>query len=232
MSKDYVEELMNILDRDADNGKFDDDESEFIIVDEDYDDNYEDYDDDEFIVIEDNSSNDEYSKDEWNDEFDNSLEEIQVIDTNYVPENYYEEDLFDEKYSEKEKDNGITIFDLSDDDDFNFNFDEKDSEKEKDNDVIVFGEDYDFNFNFDEKDNEIKNENTKLIQNTIDDRISKNIAKDIINSDVDMTLEEDDVNDNWIMNDMFGNDLSNMLIEEEPQENEEFSDGSFADWVK
>ena len=206
MSKDYVEELMNILDRDADNGKFDDDESEFIIVDEDYDDNYEDYDDDEFIVIEDNSSNDEYSKDEWNDEFDNSLEEIQVIDTNYVPENYYEEDLFDEKYSEKEKDNGITIFDLSDDDDFNFNFDEKD--------------------------NEIKNENTKLIQNTIDDRISKNIAKDIINSDVDMTLEEDDVNDNWIMNDMFGNDLSNMLIEEEPQENEEFSDGSFADWVK
>ena len=207
MSKDYVEELMNILDRDADNGKFDDDESEFIIVDEDYDDNYDDDDCDDFIVIEDNSSNDEYSKDEWNDEFDNSLEEIQVIDTNYVPENYYEEDLFDEKYSEKEKDNGVTIFDLSDD--------------------------YDFNFNFDEKDNEIKNENTKLIQNTIDDRISKNIAKDIINSDVDMTLEEeDDVNDNWIMNDMFGNDLSNMLIEEEPQENEEFSDGSFADWVK
>lgn len=206
MSKDYVEELMNILDRDADNGKFDDDESEFIIVDEDYDDNYDDDDCDDFIVIEDNSSNDEYSKDEWNDEFDNSLEEIQVIDNNYVPENYYEEDLFDEKYSEKEKDNGVTIFDLSDD--------------------------YDFNFNFDEKDNEIKNENTKLIQNTIDDRISKNIAKDIINSDVDMTLEEDDVNDNWIMNDMFGNDLSNMLIEEEPQENEEFSDGSFADWVK
>ena len=206
MSKDYVEELMNILDRDADNGKFDDDESEFIIVDEDYDDNYDDDDCDDFIVIEDNSSNDEYSKDEWNDEFDNSLEEIQVIDTKYVPENYYEEDLFDEKYAEKEKDNGVTIFDLSDD--------------------------YDFNFNFDEKDNEIKNENTKLIQNTIDDRISKNIAKDIINSDVDMTLEEDDVNDNWIMNDMFGNDLSNMLIEEEPQENEEFSDGSFADWVK
>lgn len=207
MSKDYVEELMNLLDRDTDNGKFDvDDESEFIIADEEYDDNYEDYDDDEFIVIEDNSSNDEYSKDEWNDEFDNSLEEIQVIDTNYVPENYYEEDLFDEKYSEKEKDNGVSIFDLSDD--------------------------YDFNFNFDEKDKEIKNENTMLIQNNIDDRISKNIAKDIINSDVDMTLEEDDVNDNWIMNDMFGNDLSNMLIEEEPQENEEFSDGSFADWVK
>lgn len=206
MSKDYVEELMNILDRDADNGKFDDNESEFIIVDEDYDDNYDDDDCDDFIVIEDNSSNDEYSNDEWNDEFDNSLEEIQVIDTNYVPENYYEEDLFDEKYSEKEKDNGVTIFDLADD--------------------------YDFNFNFDEKDKEIKNENTMLIQNNIDDRISKNIAKDIINSDVDMTLEEDDANDNWIMNDMFGNDLSNMLIEEEPQENEEFSDGSFADWVK
>lgn len=207
MSKDYVEELMNILDRDADNGKFDDNESEFIIVDEDYDDNYDDDDDcDDFIVIEDNSSNDEYSNDEWNDEFDNSLEEIQVIDTNYVPENYYEEDLFDEKYSEKEKDNGVTIFDLADD--------------------------YDFNFNFDENDKEIKNENTMLIQNTIDDRISKNIAKDIINSDVDMTLEEDDANDNWIMNDMFGNDLSKMLVEEEHQENEEFSDGSFADWVK
>ena len=205
MSKDYVEELMNILDRDAVNGKFDDNESEFIIVDEDYDDNYDDDDCDDFIVIEDNSSNDEYS-DEWNDEFDNSLEEIQVIDTNYVPENYYEEDLFDEKYSEKEKDNGVTIFDLADD--------------------------YDFNFNFDEKDKEIKNENTMLIQNTIDDRISKNIAKDIINSDVDMTLEEDDVNDNWILDDMFGNDLSKMLVEEEHQENEEFSDGSFADWVK
>lgn len=204
MSKDYVEELMNILDRDADNGKFDDDESEFIIVDEEYDDNYDD--DDDFIVIEDNSSNDEYSNDEWNDEFDNSLEEIQVIDTNYVPEDFYEEDLFDEKYSEKEKDNGVTIFDLSDD--------------------------YDFNFNFDEKDKEIKNENTMLIQNTIDDRISKNIAKDIINSDVDMTLEEDDVNDNWILDDMFGNDLSKMLVEEEHQENEDFSDGSFADWVK
>lgn len=206
MSKDYVEELMNILDRDADNGKFDDNESEFIIVDEDYDDTYDDDECDDFIVIEDNSSNDEYSNDEWNDEFDNSLEEIQVIDTNYVPEDFYEEDLFDEKYSEKKKDNGVTIFDLSDD--------------------------YDFNFNFDEKDKEIKNENTMLIQNTIDDRISKNIAKDIINSDVDMTLEEDDVNDNWILDDMFGNDLSKMLVEEEHQENEDFSDGSFADWVK
>lgn len=206
MSKDYVEELMNILDRDADNGKFDDNESEFIIVDEDYDDTYDDDGCDDFIVIEDNSSNDEYSNDEWNDEFDNSLEEIQVIDTNYVPEDFYEEDLFDEKYSEKEKDNGVTIFDLADD--------------------------YDFNFNFDEKDKEIKNENTMLIQNTIDDRISKNIAKDIINSDVDMTLEEDDVNDNWILDDMFGNDLSKMLVEEEHQENEDFSDGSFADWVK
>lgn len=205
MSKDYVEELMNILDRDADNGKFDDNESEFIIVDEDYDDNYDDNDCDDFIVIEDNSSNDDYSNNEWNDEFDNSLEEIQVIDTNYVPENYYEEDLFDEKYSEKEKDNGVTIFDLSDDYDFNFNFD-------------------------DEK--EIKNENTMFIQDNIDDRISKSIAKDIINSDVDMTLEEDDANDNWILDDMFGNDLSKMLVEEEHQENEEFSDGSFADWVK
>lgn len=206
MSKDYVEELMNILDRDADNGKFDDNESEFIIVDEDYDDTYDDDECDDFIVIEDNSSNDEYSNDEWNDEFDNSLEEIQVIDTNYVPEDFYEEDLFDEKYSEKEKDNGVTIFDLADD--------------------------YDFNFNFDENDKEIKNENTMLIQNTIDDRISKNIAKDIINSDVDMTLEEDDANDNWILDDMFGNDLSKMLVEEEHQENEDFSDGSFADWVK
>ena len=72
MSKDYVEELMNILDRDTDNGKFDDDdESEFIIADEDYDDSYDD-DCDDFIVIEDNSSNDEYPKDEWDDGFDNS----------------------------------------------------------------------------------------------------------------------------------------------------------------
>ena len=206
MSKDYVEELMNILDRDADNGKFDDDESEFIIVDEDYDDSYDDDDCDDFIVIEDNSSNDEFSKDEWDNEFDNSLEEIQVIDTNYVPENYYEEDLFDEKYSEKEKDNGVSIFDLSDD--------------------------YDFNFDFDNKDKEIENEKSMLVQDSLDDRISKNIAKDIINSDVDMTLEEDDINDNWILNDMFGNDLSSMLVEDEHQENEEFSDGSFADWVK
>lgn len=206
MSKDYVEELMNILDRDTDNGKFDDDdESEFIIADEDYDDSYDD-DCDDFIVIEDNSSNDELClNDEWDDGFDNSLEEIQVIDTNYVPENYYEEDLFDEKYSEKEKDNGITIFDLSDD--------------------------YDFNFDFDKKDKEIENEKTMLVQDSLDDRISKNIAKDIINSDVDMTLEEDDINDNWILNDMFGNDLSSMLVEDEHQENEEFSDGSFADWV-
>lgn len=206
MSKDYVEELMNILDRDTDNGKFDDDdESEFIIADEDYDDSYDD-DCDDFIVIEDNSSNDELClNDEWDDGFDNSLEEIQVIDTNYVPENYYEEDLFDEKYSENEKDNGITIFDLSDD--------------------------YDFNFDFDKKDKEIENEKTMLVQDSLDDRISKNIAKDIINSDVDMTLEEDDINDNWILNDMFGNDLSSMLVEDEHQENEEFSDGSFADWV-
>lgn len=206
MSKDYVEELMNILDRDADNGKFDDNESEFIIVDEDYDDDYDDDDYDDFIVIEDNSSNDEFSKDEWDNEFDNSLEEIQVIDTNYVPENYYEEDLFDEKYSEKEKDNGVSIFDLSDD--------------------------YDFNFDFDNKDKEIENEKSMLIQDSLDDRISKNIAKDIINSDVDMTLEEDEINDNWIIDDMFGNDLSKMLVEDEHQENEEFSDGSFADWVK
>ena len=91
--------------------------------------------------------------------------------------------MFDEKYSEKEKDNGVSIFDLSDDYDFNFNFD------------------------FDKKDKEIENE--KIIQDSLDDRISKNIAKDIINSDVDMTLEEDEINDNWILDDMFGNDLSN-----------------------
>ena len=51
MSKDYVEELMNILDRDADNGKFDDDESEFIIADEDYDDNYDDDDDCDSVFL-------------------------------------------------------------------------------------------------------------------------------------------------------------------------------------
>ena len=114
--------------------------------------------------------------------------------------------MFDEKYSEKEKDNGVSIFDLSDD--------------------------YDFNFDFDNKDKEIENEKSMLIQDSLDDRISKNIAKDIINSDVDMTLEEDEINDNWIIDDMFGNDLSKMLVEDEHQENEEFSDGSFADWVK
>ena len=70
-----------------------------------------------------------------------------------------------------------------------------------------------------------------MVENSIDDRISKNIAKDIINSDVDMTIEED-VNDNWIADDMFGNDISKMLIEEEHPENAEFSNGSFADWVK
>lgn len=206
MSKDYVEELMNILDRDADNGKFDDNESEFIIVDDDYDDSYDD-DIDDFVVIEDNSPNEYSENDDWNDEFDDSLEEIQVIDTNYVPETYYEEDLFDAKYSEKEEDNGITIFDLSNDD-------------------------FDFNFDFDKEDKEIKNEKTIISEDSLDDRISKNIAKDIINSDVDMTLEEDETNDNWIADDMFGNDLSKMLVEEEHQENEEFSDGSFADWVK
>lgn len=206
MSKDYVEELMNILDRDEDDGKFTEEESEFIIVEDDYDENsYEDADD--FVVIEDNndSSNEAKEDDIWFNSFDDSMEEVKVIDTEYVPENYYEEDLFDEKYLEKESDNGISIFDLSNDD-------------------------FDFNFDFDKED-EKDNKDSLLVENSIDDRISKNIAKDIINSDVDMTIEED-VNDNWIADDMFGNDISKMLIEEEHPENAEFSNGSFADWVK
>ena len=103
MSKDYVGDLMNLLQRDTINGKFgcyeDDD---YNIIDDDYDDDdYED--DDEIIVIDDDYDDDDCDDDQI------------VVDNEYVPDKF-EEDLFDKKYSRnKSDDDDISIFDLYDD---------------------------------------------------------------------------------------------------------------------
>lgn len=197
MSKDYVGDLMNLLQRDTINGKFgcyeDDD---YTIIDDDYDDDdcYED--DDEIIVIDDDYDDDDYDDDQI------------VVDNEYVPDKF-EEDLFDKKYSRnKSDDEDISIFDLCDD---------------KPDDVFSFGT------LLDNKE-PIKNKNKKENE-IVDDKIAKTLAKDITNADVQLTKSESD-DDSWLTEDMFGNDIGKIIVEEEPKEKETYSTGDFSEWVK
>lgn len=199
MSKNYIEDLMNILKRDTNNGKFDYEDEDMVVIDDDYDYD-EDYDDDEIVVIDD----DYYEEDEDEDEADQI-----VVDQEYIPDEL-EEDLFDKKYTKRDSDNNedISIFDLCDDDpDCNFSFIELLNKKN----------------NYKKKE-EINNE-------IVDDKIAKGIAKDVSNAEVLLTEKTDD-NDAWLSEDMFGNDIGKIIVEEEPKEKETYSKGEFSDWVK
>lgn len=195
MSKDYVGDLMNLLQRDTINGKFgcyeDDD---YNIIDDDYDDDdYED--DDEIIVIDDDYDDDDCDDDQI------------VVDNEYVPDKF-EEDLFDKKYSRnKSDDDDISIFDLYDDKpDEVFSFDSILNNKEP-----------------------IKNKNKKENE-IVDDKIAKTLAKDITNAEVQLTKSESDDN-SWLNEDMFGNDIGKIIVEEEPKEKETYSTGEFSEWA-
>lgn len=195
MSKDYVGDLMNLLQRDTINGKFgcyeDDD---YNIIDDDYDDDdYED--DDEIIVIDDDYDDDDCDDDQI------------VVDNEYVPDKF-EEDLFDKKYSRnKSDDDDISIFDLYDDKpDEVFSFDSILNNKEP-----------------------IKNKNKKENE-IVDDKIAKTLAKDITNAEVQLTKSESD-DDSWLNEDMFGNDIGKIIVEEEPKEKETYSTGEFSEWA-
>lgn len=197
MSKDYVGDLMNLLQRDTINGKFgcyeDDD---YNIIDDDYDDDdYED--DDEIIVIDDDYDDDDCDDDQI------------VVDNEYVPDKF-EEDLFDKKYSRNKSDDDdddISIFDLYDDKpDEVFSFDSILNNKEP-----------------------IKNKNKKENE-IVDDKIAKTLAKDITNAEVQLTKSESD-DDSWLNEDMFGNDIGKIIVEEEPKEKETYSTGEFSEWA-
>lgn len=196
MSKDYVGDLMNLLQRDKDNGKFgcyeDDD---YNIIDDDYDDDdYED--DDEIIVIDDDC--------DYDDDYDD--DQI-VVDNEYVPDKF-EEDLFDKKYSRNESDDeDISIFDLYDD---------------TPDDVFSFG-------SILNNKEPIKNKNKKENE-IVDDKIAKTLAKDITNAEVQLTKSESD-DDSWLNEDMFGNDIGKIIVEEEPKEKETYSTGEFSEWA-
>lgn len=198
MSKDYVGDLMNLLQRDTMNGKFGcyDDDDNYNIIDDDYD-NDECYDDDEIIVIDD----DDYYDD--NDDYDDQI----VVDNEYVPDEF-EEDLFDNKYSRKNSDaDDISIFDLYDDkpdEDFSF-------ESLLNNDKII------------------KNENREE-KEIVDDKIAKTLAKDISNAEVQLNKNEYD-DDSWLNEDMFGNNIDKIIVEEEPIEKETYSNGDFSEWA-
>lgn len=196
MSKDYVGDLMNMLQRDNMNGKFgcyDDDD--YNIIEDDYDDDYYEDDDDEIIVIDDDYDDEDYDDDQI------------VVDNEYVPDKF-EEDLFDKKYSKnKSDDEDISIFDLYDDkpdEDFSFNslLNNKEPFKNK---------------------NKEKNE-------IVDDKIAKTLAKDISNAEVQLTKNELD-DDSWLTEDMFGNDIGKIIVEEEPKEKETYSTGDFSEWA-
>jgi len=101
MSKNYIEDLMNILKRDINNGKFDYDDEDIVVIDDDYD--YDDdYDDDEIVVVD-----DDYYEEE--DDLDDQI----VVDQEYIPDEL-EEDLFDKKYTKHDSNDSedVSIFSM------------------------------------------------------------------------------------------------------------------------
>ena len=199
MSKDYVGDLMNLLQRDSNNGKFDYDNDDYIIIDDDYDDDYDYDEDDDIIVIDDDCDDDQYQ-----DEFDDRI----VVDNEYVPDEF-EEDLFDNKYSRKNSDaDDISIFDLCDDEPSEFSFDGLLNKNKK----------------------EMKNK--KVDKEILDDKIAKNIAKDVNNAEVQLSkTDSHNDDDSWLTEDMFGNDIGKIIVEEEPKEKETYTDDDFSDWA-
>lgn len=191
-----VNNLMKLLARDVDNGKFGGDSvySDFNVIEDDYDDSY-DYDDDMIII------------DDEEDEYYDEEEDLIVVDNCYVPDEY-EEDLFDNKFSRKNsEEDDVSIFDISKSDEDPYAFEELLSK------------------------NETHHKRTKNDKAIIDDKISKNIAKDINNSEVKLINDNKEESD-WISDDMFGNDISKIIVEEEPLEKETYSKGEFSDWAK
>ena len=76
----------------------------------------------------------------------------------------------------------------------------------------------------------IENKNKKENE-IVDDKIAKTLAKDITNAEVQLTKSESD-DDSWLTEDMFGNDIGKIIVEEEPKEKETYSTGDFSEWAK
>lgn len=200
---DYIEKLRMMVQQDIEAGKYCvDEESEIIDLDD--DDEYEV--DSLFNVEEIDDFDNEYTEE---NEFIESFNKKDdgVIDMNYVPTEIEAEMLGIEL--PKETFNNISIFDIEDDTDISFDFSSMKKNKE----------------------NHSKNQERKKANEKVDDKIAKNIAKRIINEPV--SFDDDSTkNEDWLRDDMFGNDISKLLVEEKPANDEvKYEKGSFSDWA-
>lgn len=189
------------------------------------------FDDDEFIVI-DGNEEDDYELPSCVEEDEEILdipqgdyEEFSAIDENYVPDDW-EKDLF---YSPEDDiiENVESIEEIIEAEDMKLSM-------EKDDLVNKIGSSIKISDDLNEK-AEVEKE-----RNKIDDKISKNIAKEVLDektlSSVDLLGDDDNDDDqpNWINQDMFGNDIESIIAEppqdEDKHEDDDFVEGTFDKW--
>lgn len=219
----FIEEADNDV-RNDDGVIFVDDEDDEVIPFSDYD-----YIDDGGIVfIGDDEEDDYYLGEDCIPlpEFDQVEEQVVVIDENYELDEY-ESDEFAEIVSE---DDVVFI----DDYDEIIAMTENLEGAESFYDIV---EDAESNIKTLEKE-EIDEMGGVSSVNTVDDKLSKDIARDVIeeasvNSDLLLEdLDEESDEGNWINEDIFGNDIESIIAEKTDVEEEEvYDEGSFEDWV-
>lgn len=194
----------------------DENDSEFIVVGDDFEDDMCDYIDDDIDVIEE----DDYIEDDnWliSDEED----DFSPIDENYVPDKW-EKDLFDSDDSEDD-----IIKEVSDLEEI--------IRSDNDEPLIDF-ENIETSVRLNDREMEKKERKEKNVKK--DDKIAKNIAKKMLDSKhsaVDLTLDDiDDEKYSWVNDDMFGNNIENIVAEPPKEEkiDENFAEGNFDEWAK
>lgn len=219
----FIEEADNDV-RNDDGIIFVDDEEDEVIPFSDYD--Y--IDDDGIVFIGDDEEDDYYLGEDCIPlpEFDQVEEQVVVIDENYELDEY-ESDEFAEIVSE---DDVVFI----DDYDEIIAMTENLEGAESFYDIV---EDAESNIKTLEKE-EIDEMGGVSSVNTVDDKLSKDIARDVIeeasvNSDLLLEdLDEESDEGNWINEDIFGNDIESIIAEKtDVVEEEVYDEGSFEDWV-
>lgn len=219
----FIEEADNDV-RNDDGIIFVDDEEDEVIPFSDYD--Y--IDDDGIVFIGDDEEDDYYLGEDCIPlpEFDQVEEQVVVIDENYELDEY-ESDEFAEIVSE---DDVVFI----DDYDEIIAMAENLEGAESFYDIV---EDAESNIKTLEKE-EIDEMGGVSSVNTVDDKLSKDIARDVIeeasvNSDLLLEdLDEESDEGNWINEDIFGNDIESIIAEKtDVVEEEVYDEGSFEDWV-
>lgn len=227
---DYMEGIYAFIEE-ADNDVRNDDGIIFVDDEEDEVIPFSDYDyinDDGIVFIGDEEEDDYYLGEDCIPlpEFDQVEEQVVVIDENYELDEY-ESDEFAEIVSE---DDVVFI----DDYDEIIAMTENLEGAESFYDIV---EDAESNIKTLEKE-EIDEMGGVSSVNTVDDKLSKDIARDVIeeasvNSDLLLEdLDEESDEGNWINEDIFGNDIESIIAEKtDVVEEEVYDEGSFEDWV-